>query len=256
MSAVSTEVIPDQTGMVSMIERLARSPDVDVMKLEKLLELQERIMDRNAKMAFSSALASMQPDLPVITENGEIKNKQGGIQSTYALWEDINDAIKPHLSAHGFAISFKTGFNDKDEIVTCVLSHRDGHSEETSMRLPRDGSGNKNEVQSVGSSISYGKRYTACALLNITSRGEDDDAQSTGKSKEQSKDDSGKPEGWRNQDTRKVTEYRERILTAINEGADLNAVDIWNEVKGDHEFATALWVTLPAPVKNMIRSHK
>lgn len=245
-----------QSGMVAMIERLALNPDVDVAKLEKLLEMQERILDRNSKVAYAMALSAMQPKLPVITENGEIKNRDGKVQSTYALWEDINDAIKPILAEHGFALSFKTGYLDKDEIVTCVLTHRDGHSEETSMRLPRDDSGSKNQVQGVGSSISYGKRYTACALLNITSRGEDDDAQSTGRTRDQDKDDSGKPDGWRAQDTRKVTEYKNRILSAINEGADLNAVDIWNEVKDNHEFATALWATLPSPIKKVIRDNK
>ena len=35
-------------------------------------------------------------------------------------------------------------------------------------------------VQGVGSSLSYGKRYTAYALLNITTSGDDDDGRSGG----------------------------------------------------------------------------
>ena len=46
----------------------------------------------------------------------------------------------------------------------------------TTIKLPADVSGNKNAVQAVASSVSYGKRYTAGALLNLTSHGEDDDA--------------------------------------------------------------------------------
>src|SRR5690606_9193784 len=57
---------------------------------------------------------------------------------------------------------------------------RDGHSEETTIFLPADTSGSKNSVQAVGSSTSYGKRYTASALLNITTRGEDDDGRAAG----------------------------------------------------------------------------
>ena len=41
---------------------------------------------------------------------------------------------------------------------------------------PAEASGNRNAVQAVASSVSYGKRYTASALLNLTSHGEDDDA--------------------------------------------------------------------------------
>lgn len=64
--------------------------------------------------------------------------------------------------------------------VTGVLSHREGHFEETMLSLPMDTTGSKNNVQAIGSSISYAKRYTAGALLNITSRGEDDDGTAAG----------------------------------------------------------------------------
>jgi hypothetical protein len=55
------------------------------------------------------------------------------------------------------------------------------------MILPHDSTGSKNAVQAVGSSTSYGKRYTACALLNITSRGEDDDGETAAKKPEEEK---------------------------------------------------------------------
>jgi len=167
---------PDANAIVSMIERAALDPRVDMDKMERLLAMQERIFDRNARMAYAGALATMQPLMPVITERGGIKNRDGEIQSRYALWEDINDAIKPILAAHGFALSFRTGTTAEGKItVTGILSHREGHQEETTISLPHDSSGSKNAVQAVGSSTSYGKRYTATALLNITSRGEDDD---------------------------------------------------------------------------------
>lgn len=172
-SALAT---PDANAIVSMIERAALDPRVDMDKMERLLAMQERIFDRNARMAYAAALATMQPLMPVITERGGIKNSAGAVQSRYALWEDINDAIKPILAAHGFALSFRTGTTAEGKItVTGILSHREGHQEETTISLPHDSSGSKNAVQAVGSSTSYGKRYTATALLNITSRGEDDD---------------------------------------------------------------------------------
>ena len=61
--------------------------------------------------------------------------------------------------------------------ITAILSHREGHSEETTLTLDADKSGSKNAVQAVGSSISYGQRYAAVALLNITTRGMDDDGE-------------------------------------------------------------------------------
>lgn len=174
-------VVSQSAGLIAVIERAATNPDVDIDKMERLLQMHERIVERDAKAAYAAALATMAPDLPSVCERGKISIDKGKtVQSTYALWEDINDAIKPVLAAHGFALSFRTGRNEGQISVTGVLSHREGHAEETTIVLPHDSSGSKNAVQAVGSSTSYGKRYTAGLLLNLTSRGEDDDGEKGG----------------------------------------------------------------------------
>lgn len=184
----------EDAAMLMMIERAARDPSVDVDKMERLMAMAERGAERRAKMAFASALAELQPKLPVIDERGAIrtdKDKTKAPQSTYAKWEDINDAIRPILHQHGFALNFRINRTDGLVSVTGVLSHRDGHSEHTTLDLPVDASGSKNGVQAVGSSVSYGKRYTAIALLNITSRAKQD------------RDDDGRaadPNHWINED--------------------------------------------------------
>ena len=78
------------------------------------------------------------------------------------------------MSKYGFSISFKVSEVEKGVRVTGLLLHRSGHREETEMIFPSDTSGSKNAVQALGSSISYAKRYIMCAMLNITTRGEDD----------------------------------------------------------------------------------
>ena len=174
-------VQPIGDGILTVIARAAADPNVDIDKLERLLEMQERVIARTARAAYFDALAALQPKLPVISERGGIKDRNGKVQSTYALWEDVNEAIRPILAEHGFALSFKVRRTDGEIITTGVLSHREGHSEETELALPTDSSGSKNAVQAVGSSTSYGKRYTAYALLNITTQGEDDDGQAGGR---------------------------------------------------------------------------
>jgi len=175
-------VTSESTAIIQVIERAAMNPNVDIDKMERLLQMQERILARNAKAEYDADFALMQQELPVIVERGGIKDRNGNTQSKYALWEDINEAIKPVLAKYGFGISFRTGKIDGQISVTAVLSHRAGHREETTLELPTDASGSKNAVQSVGSSTSYGKRYTAGALLNLTSRGEDDDGKAAGAS--------------------------------------------------------------------------
>jgi hypothetical protein len=179
--ALARGVDTSQSGdILSVIARAAADPNVDIDKLERLLEMQERVFARTAKAAYFDALAEMQPNLPVIGERGGIKDRNGNVQSTYALWEDVNEAIRPILAEHGFALTFKVRRTEGEIITTGILSHRDGHSEETELSLPTDSSGSKNAVQAVGSSTSYGKRYTAFALLNLTSCGEDDDGRKGG----------------------------------------------------------------------------
>lgn len=163
--AVSSE----NTALMAMIERVCLSPDADIAKLEKMLDMQERILDRNAKQAFSADFAAMQRELPRIAENG-----QGHNNAKYALLEDINDSVRPVLYKYGFGVSFSIDQNDSKVTVKAKLSHKLGHYEETCLSLPLDTSGNKNAVQAAGSTISYGKRYAICALLNI-STGDDVD---------------------------------------------------------------------------------
>lgn len=166
----------ESATILQVIQRAAADPQCDIEKMERLMQMHERFQSRQAEQQYAEALASMQQELPSISERGGIRDRSGKIQSTYALWEDINEALKPTLAKHGFALSFRIPRNDKGVEVEGVLSHRAGHSERTSILLPADVSGNKNAVQAVASSVSYGKRYTAGALLNFTTHGEDDDA--------------------------------------------------------------------------------
>lgn len=166
---------------VTMFERLALDPSVNVEKLERLIEMQERIMRHAAKSAFDSAFSEMQGEIPVITENGEIK-VEGKLRSRYATNEDIQEALKPILQRHGFALRFRNECNDKQIKVIGILSHRSGHSEQDEFVTAPDTSGSKNSIQAIGSSRAYGQRYTTIALLNIATRepgrGADDDGQS------------------------------------------------------------------------------
>ncbi len=169
----------EMTQIISMIGRIASDPNVDISKMQALMEMREREIERTAISEYTAAFSKMQVDLPAIEQRGKIGNKQGGTQSGYALWEDINKQIKPVLTRNGFALSFKTSAGERTS-VTAILKHVGGHKEEATVELPNDNSGSKNSVQGVGSSITYGKRYAASAILNLTSHGEDDDAHAAG----------------------------------------------------------------------------
>ena len=166
----------ETSAVLAMVERVAQTPDIDVGKLEAMLDMQERILNRNAMVAFNSAMAEMQSDIPTIEKSGAIV-VNGQERSRYARFEDIMRVVKPVMQRHGFAITFRTQTGEGFVKITGVLMHKDGHREETDMQLPIDSSGSKNTVQAIGSSTAYGKRYVLCALLNIATGDEDDDGQ-------------------------------------------------------------------------------
>jgi len=164
----------ESATILQVIQRAAADPQCDIEKMERLMAMHERMQARNAEADFNADMASMQSEMPSIAERGEIK-VQGQVRSNYATFEDINDIVKPIMQRFGFAVSFRVETTQGGMSVTGILMHRAGHREQTTMLLPLDTSGSKNAVQAVGSSVSYGKRYVMSALLNLTTRGEDDD---------------------------------------------------------------------------------
>ncbi len=169
--------VSETAAILSVIERAAMNPDVDIDKMERLLQMQERIVARNAEAAYNDALAEMAPELPEVEQKGQNTHTK----THYAKWEDIHEAIAPVLSKYGFALTFRTAEANSKVTVTAILRHRQGHKDETALSLPTDTGAGRNAVQAVGSSLSYGKRYTACAILNIRTRGEDDDGKAATK---------------------------------------------------------------------------
>lgn len=153
----------ESQALMSVIERVASDPNSDIAKLEKMLDMQERVLDRNAAQSFTADMAVMQGEMPRVYKLAQ------GHNITYARLEDINDTVRPVLQKFGFAITFNIEQPDLKSVrVTAILSHREGHTQTSSLLLPCDTSGSKNAVQAVGSTVSYGKRYTMCALLNIS----------------------------------------------------------------------------------------
>lgn len=177
---------PPQNDIMNIIDKVMQNPDFDVNKLERLLEMQERIMKKNAEIAFNSALTRLSADLPRIVKKSSVKyavdkNNPNGEKKEafkFASYDDIDEVLRPLLSREGFHPSFDTAPRPGDgggAVITCTLSHVAGHSMKASVPVALDTSGGKNNIQAMGSTISYGKRYALCMLLNIVTCDEDDD---------------------------------------------------------------------------------
>jgi hypothetical protein len=179
-----------QTIRTAILE-FARDPNFDVEKLRALTDLQNSVEDRQAERAFNIAFVAMQAELPVIHRDGTLEyEKEKGRPETkytvskYARYEDIAKAIQPVMAAHGFSISFDVQPRATDGgglMVSCILRHEAGHVHRgPALPVPLDTSGGKNNIQSYGSALSYGKRYGLFAVLNVITEGDDDDGVAAG----------------------------------------------------------------------------
>ena len=155
---------------------MARDTSIDAAKFSAIVQAHEQERQRSAEAAFVTAFLKMKPKLPIIDERGHIEYRDGR-KGTYALNEDIQLVIEPILLAHGFMLTFETEHPSPNAIrVMGLLTHRKGHTRRSAFEAPADTSGGKTAPRARGSVMSYGKRYVSLDLLNLVTKGEDDDA--------------------------------------------------------------------------------
>jgi hypothetical protein len=176
--AESRQVVPpvpqsESAAIISMIERMAGDSSIDIARLEKILELRERVETRNAQIAFAAAVANAKAEIKPV-----VRNATGHNSKKYADFSAIAREVDPVLSRHGLSYRFRSKQADKIT-VTCILSHCDGHSEETELSASADVTGNKNAIQAIGSTLTYLQRYSLVLSLGLASS-EDDDGRATG----------------------------------------------------------------------------
>ncbi len=176
MKKNTMKITAQDTGnqMLTLIEKVVANPDVDVNKLEKLLDIQIRMMEKQAEILYNQAMSKMQGELPIVHHTGELRHK-GKLISTYSKYEDIALVINPIMASNGFSISYDTEEIEKETYIIGILSHSEGHKKTRKIKLPIDTSGAKNPIQAMGSTITYGQRYLQKLLLNIVTTGEDTD---------------------------------------------------------------------------------
>lgn len=163
--------------MVSMIERVALDPNVPFDKLEKMLALQERIWDREARQAFDNAIADAKAEIGPVLKTGTVDyTNDRGVRTHFKheTLDGIAKAVDPILSKHGLSYRFRSEQKEGALHVTCIVAHRDGYSEETTLQGSPDTSGSKNNYQAVGSAVTYLQRYTLKLALGLSAARDDD----------------------------------------------------------------------------------
>jgi hypothetical protein len=164
--AMRAETAGALTPMDMLDRALSNNASIDVM--EKLLTMQERWEAGQARKAFEAAIAEAKAEIPAI-----VRNKEGHNSKRYADFAAIAKVVDPILSRHGLSYRFRTEQTERIN-VTCILSHRDGHHEETTLAGPPDASGSKNAIQAIGSTLTYLQRYSLVQMLGLAAADDDD----------------------------------------------------------------------------------
>jgi hypothetical protein len=167
----------EAAAFVSMIERAARDPAVDMDKLERLLAMRERQETRMAEQAFAEAMTKAQSEMRAVATDAN--NPQ--TRSRYASYMALDRATRPIYTRHGFALSFNTDVGPTPDIliVGCSVMHSGGYTRHYSVPMPADGKGAKGgdvmtKTHATGAAMTYGQRYLLKMIFNIAV-GEDAD---------------------------------------------------------------------------------
>ena len=116
---------------------------------------------------LSQALVKFQSQLKPVNKDSE----NPFFKSHYADLSSILQSVMPLLSANGLALVQPMKVQDGHTILITKLIHESGETIESEMILPPHA-----DPQKYGSLISYYKRYQLQALLGVSTKDEDDDA--------------------------------------------------------------------------------
>lgn len=152
---------------------LAVDKDLDIDKLRQLMELQRQWQSDQARKAFFESLTRFQSEVPELRKVKEVAFKE--VKYKYAPLADIVRQIKSTCKDCGLSYRWEISDTEKEIKVTCLVTHVDGHTEQTTMMANPDSSGSKNIIQARGSSIEYLKRYTLIGALGLSTADSDVD---------------------------------------------------------------------------------
>lgn len=154
------------TPMEMLHQAVAGGSSIEV--LEKLMGLQERWEKNQARKDFDAAVSAAKAEIQPV-----VRNKEGHNSKRYADFSAIAKAVDPIITKHGLSYRFRTTQSERIS-VTCVLAHRSGHYEESTLSGPPDKTGSKNDIQAIGSTLTYLQRYSLVQALGLAAADDDD----------------------------------------------------------------------------------
>lgn len=169
----NTQVVRQAVTPMDMLQ-MAVSQGADLDKLEKLMDLQSKWEEKEARKAFTVAMSAFKSSGLIVGKDKSVAF--AGTAYTHASLGNVCATIGAELSKHGLSFRWHTEQLAGKIRVTCTLTHIGGHSESVSLESSPDDSGKKNQIQQIASAVSYLERYTLLAITGTATQDQDDDA--------------------------------------------------------------------------------
>jgi hypothetical protein len=149
-----------------------------IAEVREFMMLKREFDADEARKSFVADMAEFKKNPPEIVKDKLVgyKNKDGSVTGyMHATIGNVTEAIVAGLAAHGFSHRWTIDQSGPQITVACVLTHKQGHSESTSLTAQKDDSGKKNQIQQVASTITYLQRYTLLAATGVATKDQSDD---------------------------------------------------------------------------------
>jgi hypothetical protein len=154
----------------------------NVVALEKLCELYERMQARDAERQFNEAFVELMKEIPKIRATKAVPNNDGTARYYFAPLEEIDAQLRPMALKHGFTYSFSEGQSQPNEVTkVCTVCHSAGHKRSNGFSVTKSAPPKATATQADGSTHSYAKRGALCDAFGIIVHGMDDDARLKGR---------------------------------------------------------------------------
>lgn len=178
-TAPETTLVPANGGGITDLLRFAVEQKAPIDSLERLVALQERIMDRNAAAEFFDAMALFQAKCPPIPKSSiaEVTKEGRKIASyRYAELPTIAGVINPILAPLGLSYSWDSKIDATGLCsCTCTIRHRAGHMQTATFTCPISGTSLMSDAQKGAAALTYAKRQALVQALGLTTGESDTD---------------------------------------------------------------------------------
>ena len=193
MSGTALQV--QQNALTALLADPERLNALPIDKLERMLDMHERMLAAQAKTDFNAAFQRVQDQVDPVPKRGRIDRRDGTSPTPYQLVTDVVDMLRPLLKENQLTYSVSNTESPVEGEVdvrisknvykkmpmvrfTLRLRHIAGHEEFHHLDVPAGSGtgGTMNTMQAMASTASYCERHLLCKAFGVITGPDNDGA--------------------------------------------------------------------------------